>query len=118
VSYQSFRVELEPRRFSRMLKLKSGLQIPNPNPPMVEPTPFDRERADEIIRISKRKHRKKGYEWSANISDHMTDGELCFVAIVWDHMRGSSFWMSAFWTIQSEHVRWTWAPDTQTSTGN
>lgn len=116
MAYHTFRVELAPRKFSRMINHKSGLKLPHPNPPVVEPTPFDKERADEIIRVTKLKHRKRGFEWSSGICNQMTDGELCFVAIVWDSMRGSTCWMDAFYRVQEESVGWWWKPDPEPQT--
>jgi hypothetical protein len=61
------------------------------------PTPFDSDRAKEILAEAKVIARYGGfYEQADKV---MTNGEKAYVHVVWDRMSGSSSWFSAFTSI-------------------
>jgi len=88
------RLDMSPRRFARMQKLECGAKVPNPDKPMVHPTEFGPDRAQEIADAA---HAATTCgPWVDQIEDQMTDGELVFVLVIWDRLSGSSCWMDAF----------------------
>lgn len=96
------KLDLKPRSFARMQKLDCGSQVPNPNKQLVHPTPFGKERAQEIIDAAKAA--TICGPWSDKLRDVMTDGEIVYVLAVWDCCSGSSSFMSAFYHVLQGNI--------------
>ena len=69
----------------------------------VIPTPFGKERADEIFEQCKAD--AKHGPWTDQLSNNLTHGEIAFVHCVWDCMNGNSSFSSAFFVIRNEMTK-------------
>lgn len=96
------KLNLDPRPFARMVKSPCGGKYPAKERPLVTPTPFDKERAEEIVTAAKAAAKHGPY--SDQMDDQMTDGELAYIAAVWDCCPGTASWMNAFGHVRSGSV--------------
>lgn len=92
------RLNLQPRPFAKMVKLPNGGgKVPAKERPLVQPTQFGKERAQEIA--NECSERAQYGPWTDQMEDVMTDGEMAFVHAVWDCCPGNYSFYSAFCLI-------------------